>query len=577
LNSKLLVFLLMQAVITTFWLSTARSKETPQEKPISRQELVADARQMRNLLESIHPQPYLKGGGKMNFHRRFQGILQTIPAGGMTRENFRGLLSPLVASVGDGHTYVYADGSFDFAGIPLVFYVVEQELYVSAVFKADHRQYLGARLRAVEGVGMTELLLRTRAYYGADSIYGTLAQLANFENFLAKKAVLEDLLPEWQDKTVVRVSLLMPNGETKMVSLAAGPLSEPQVFRPDPGIDLPSRDGLEFGWGFLDDQRKTAYIRVLRMERNRETFEKRSNWSDVSKEVQEFYHSLNGDEVELPYEQALATLPSLTETYTYLFGQMKNARSRSLIIDLRTNIGGWALSADILVYFLYGKQALIDVHRRTNIATRKLSPEYFADDPEKTLAEMNKQAIKDGIRSFDLESFDYDFSDPDKLQDNLLNLEYTRKLVEEDLALSPTFFAEYRSGMHSNYYTPHNVLVVTDSTTFSAGLMFAQYLKLLGAKVVGSVPSQNIGQMGEVIHYKLDNSGLGGAISRSYLVHDTKIPGSEVAASVLIPDYELSYEKLKELGFSRPAAIRYALEILATDKKLQPGPDSDGG
>jgi len=442
-------------------------------------------------------------------------------------------------------------------------------------FAEDHRQYLGARLRAVEDVGMEELLLRTRVYYGADSIYGTLAQLANYEFFLAKKAVLEDLLPEWRDKSVIRISLLMPNGESKLISLATGPLSKPKVFHPDPGIELPPLDGLEFGWGFLDDQRNTAYLRVLRMEKNRETYEKRANWSDVSEEVQDFYHSINEDEAELPYEEALAALPSLTEAYTGLFRQMKNAGSRSLIIDLRTNIGGWALSADILVYFLYGKQALIEVHRRTNIATRKLSPEYFADDPEMTLEEINELAVKNGSRSFDLADYDYDFSDPAKIHDDLLELEYTREMVEDDLALSPTFFAEYRTGTHSKYYTPENIIVVTNSVTFSSGFMFAQSLKLLGAKVVGGVPSQNIGQMGEVMHYKLDHSGLGGAISRSYLVHDTRIPDSEVAASVLEPDYELDYEKLREFGFSRPAAVRYALEILNMDKESRSEVESD--
>jgi len=559
------------------WAATATSQQTSQAELISHQELITDARQMRDLLESIHPQPYFRGGGKMAFHRRYQSVLNAIPPEGMTREDFRGLLSPLVASVGDGHTFVYADASFDFAGLPFLFYVVEKDLYVSAVFEETHRQYLGARLRAVEGVGIDELVLRTHAYYGADNIYGTLVQLANFELFLAKKAVLEDLLPEWRDKSAIRVSLLMPGGETRLVSLVAGPRSELKMLRPEPGIKLPSLGGLEYGWGFLDEQQKIAYLRVLRMEKNRETYEKRSNWSEVSEEVQDFYHSLNDNEAELPFDEALAALPSLTETYTDLFVQMKNSDSESLIVDLRTNIGGWALSADILIYFLYGKEALIDVHRRTNVVTRKLSPEYFADDPEQSLEEMNELAAKSGIRTFGLDDSDYDFSEPDMLRNELLDRDYVRKLVEDDLALSPTFFSEYRAGTHSNYYTPENVIVLTDSATFSAGFMFAQYLKLLGATLVGSVPSQNIGQMGETIQFKLDNSGLGGAISRSYLIHDTSIPGTVVAARVLKPDYELTYEKLRELGFSRPAAIRYALEIIGTDKQSKSGRDNNEG
>lgn len=548
-------------------LSADAYAQVEQDSPlISRRALLDDSRQIRDLLESIHPQPYLKGGGKMAFHRRFQEILSAIPGEGMTREDFRELLTSLVASVGDGHTYIYADGPFDFAGVPFLFYVVEQDLYVSAVLKSEHREYLGARLRAVEGVEIGELARRMRAYYGADNIYGTLVQLANFELFLAKKVVLEDLVPEWQDMSVVNVSLLMPDGSLREVSLKAGPQIDPEFIRPTPGIELPSLGGLEFGWGFLDREQDTAYLRVLRMERNRETYEKRASYSDVTEEVLDFYGRVYGDEDSVDFEEAMSALPSLTETYSDLFTQMKNAGTSSLIIDLRTNVGGWALAADILVYFLYGKEALIDVHRRTNVVTRKLSPEYFADDPEQTLLEMNNLAATQGIRAFDLTESDYDFSEPDMLQDGLLNKDYTRKLLEDDLALSPTFFSEYQAGNYSNYYLPDNIIVVTDSATFSAGFMFAQYLKLLGATVVGSVPSQNIGQMGEVVHYELDNTKLGGAISRSFLVHDSSISGSKVAESILMPDYELTYEKLKELGFSRPAAIEYALEIIDSDQ-----------
>jgi hypothetical protein len=548
-------------------LSADAYAQVEQDSPlISRRALLDDSRQIRDLLESIHPQPYLKGGGKMAFHRRFQEILSAIPGEGMTREDFRELLTSLVASVGDGHTYIYADGPFDFAGVPFLFYVVEQDLYVSAVLKSEHREYLGARLRAVEGVEIGELARRTRAYYGADNIYGTLVQLANFELFLAKKVVLEDLVPEWQDMSVVNVSLLMPDGSLREVSLKAGPQIDPEFIRPTPGIELPSLGGLEFGWGFLDREQDTAYLRVLRMERNRETYEKRASYSDVTEEVLDFYGRVYGDEDSVDFEEAMSALPSLTETYSDLVTQMKNAGTSSLIIDLRTNVGGWALAADILVYFLYGKEALIDVHRRTNVVTRKLSPEYFADDPEQTLLEMNNLAATQGIRAFDLTESDYDFSEPDMLQDGLLNKDYTRKLLEDDLALSPTFFSEYQAGNYSNYYLPDNIIVVTDSATFSAGFMFAQYLKLLGATVVGSVPSQNIGQMGEVVHYELDNTKLGGAISRSFLVHDSSISGSKVAESILMPDYELTYEKLKELGFSRPAAIEYALEIIDSDQ-----------
>jgi len=536
------------------------------EQLFSQEELIEDAKQMLNLLEDVHPQPYLKSGGKIAFHGLFQSILNAIPADGMSREDFRGLLSPLVAAAGDGHTYVYADGPFDFAGIPLLFYVVQQELYVAAVPEEDQRQYLGNKLRAVEGVEIDELIRRTKAYYGADNIYGTLVQLANFEFFLAKKAVLEDLVPEWKDKSVVKVSLQSPDGELRNVSFPAAPRTDLTFHRPEAGLVLPALHGLEFGWGFLDDQQDVAYLRVLRMTKNRETYEKRASYSDVTEEVFEFHREIYNNQENPSFDDALLGLPSLTETYADMFKQMSNAGSKSLIIDLRTNIGGWALPADILIYFLYGKDSLIDVHRRVNIATRKLSPQYFNDDPDQSLEELNTLAINGGARDYDLSETDFDFRDPNMLVDGRLQESYARKLVEDDLALSPTFHAEYRTGNYSNFHSPRNVIVVTDSATFSAGFMFAQYLKLLGATVVGSVPSQNIGQMGEAVHYELENSKLGGAISRSFLVHDSEMTNSEAAESILRPDYELTYDTLKKFGFARSSAVEYALEIIMTRK-----------
>ena len=299
------------------------------ESTLSQSELIEDTRQMLDFIESVHPQPYLKSGGKMAFHRRYQNILNAIPETGMSREDFRALLSPLLAAVGDGHTYVYPDGPFDFAGIPLLFYVVQQELYVAAVLEEDHRQYLGARLRAVEGVGIDELVRRTQAYYGADNVYGTLVQLANFELFLAKKAVLEDLVPEWQDKSVVNILLQLPDGESRNVSLQAKPRLDPYFHRPQERLALPPLNGLEFCWGFLGSRKEVAYLRVLRMTKNRETYEKRASYSDVTEEVFEFHRSVYNNEENPSFEKALSALPSLTESYTCLLYTSPSPRDRS--------------------------------------------------------------------------------------------------------------------------------------------------------------------------------------------------------------------------------------------------------
>lgn len=46
-------------------------------KEISREKLIADVRQLSDILEKAHPDPYLRGGGKIAFHRRLQKTVRT--------------------------------------------------------------------------------------------------------------------------------------------------------------------------------------------------------------------------------------------------------------------------------------------------------------------------------------------------------------------------------------------------------------------------------------------------------------------------------------------------------------------
>ncbi len=529
---------------------------------ISKDELIADTRQIAELIESAHPQPYFVGGGKLAFHERFQSVLRAIPQEGMGREAYRGLLSPLLVSIGDGHTNVYPDGPTDFSGIPLYFLVVEEGLYVAGAMDDEHKSLFGARLESIEGVEFDQLVERTRKYYGADNIYGTLAQLANFEFFLGKRSVLEDLVPEWQDKSLLKASFKLPDGKSEVVRFATRSRVDDRLKGTEKVLELPSTSGREFGWGFLGNDKEIAYLRVARMVQNRETWEKRSTYSDVTDGVEDFYHDIYGEKPTGSLNETMAKLPSLTDTYTDLVRQMKQNSSRVLIVDLRTNIGGWAYPADMLVYFLYGKEALIELHRRTNVVSRKLSPYYFSSEPDQTLEELNEVAGRDGMRDFPLRNSDYDLSDVSRMSEGLLEREYVKRIVEEDLALSKTFYDEYMKGSHAEFFRPEEVLFVTNASTYSAGFMFAMYLDLLGATHVGGVPSQNIAQMGETVDFELKNSKLKGTISHSYLVHNSQIELDDKENLLLTPAHEITYEILRKYNYSRNAPIRYAIDLV---------------
>ena len=97
----LLVFLLPS-------LTEASSIHTGEmEKVLSRKVLIEDIRELSNILETAHPDPYINGGGKIAYHRRLQNLIRGIPSTGMIKENFYNYLLPFIARLGGGHTKIF--------------------------------------------------------------------------------------------------------------------------------------------------------------------------------------------------------------------------------------------------------------------------------------------------------------------------------------------------------------------------------------------------------------------------------------------------------------------------------------
>ena len=49
--------------------------------PIGRDELIQDVRQLSDFIEAVHPDPYIRGGGKIAYHRRLHETIGAIPVG----------------------------------------------------------------------------------------------------------------------------------------------------------------------------------------------------------------------------------------------------------------------------------------------------------------------------------------------------------------------------------------------------------------------------------------------------------------------------------------------------------------
>jgi hypothetical protein len=506
--------------------------------------LIADARQLSDTIESAHPDPYIRGGGMIAYHYRLHRLLEAIPAEGMTRDEFVRLLRPFIAAVGDAHTSIWDGYKVDDylpGGVPLRFGIVEDTFYVAGVpYRGVDRDLIGARLVSVEGVPLAELCARQRRLQGTENEYNVL-QLLAFS--LWYEPFMQDLLPEWEDHSRVRVELQRP-GEKVQEIVFTLPRNMSVMFTPESQVTLPQTDRSGFLYQFLDAERKTAYLRVDHMSYYREAYEIQATTG--SRDTTETMRS---------------GIPSATETFRSLAVDMKEAGTETLIVDLRHDEGGNSLMSDILLYFLYKKDALMTILTHKYAAgggeVRRYSALYFQNNPKQTLEAMNKDRV------VPLREGDYDFSadftgDAERFQ-KLFQQSETPAFLDKWYRMAPTFYAEYESGTYGGYYRPERILVLVTSETFSSGFTMAKYLYLAGATLVGTPSAQSSNCFGELLWWTLDHTKIKGGVSDAYY---NDFPDDPEVGRVLPVHYPLTYEKLASYDFDPNAEYLYALELL---------------
>jgi hypothetical protein len=526
---------------------TPGSDTAPETQPgnFSRDQLIEDARQLAHALESAHPDPYINGGGKIPFYRRLQGLLNAIPAEGMTRSEFIRLLRPFVAAVGDAHTDIWDDyyvNDYAPGGVPLRFGIVEESLYVAGVFHEEDRDLLGARLVSVEGVPLAELCERQKRLQGTENEYNVLYLLADLS--LWYRPFMEELLPEWQQYGRVMVELQLPGNTTQEVVFTL-PQDVSPMFTPGSQVTLPAPDSSGLLYEFLDGAGKTAYLRITHLTHYREAREMETG-------------------------RPAPDLRSATETFRSLVVEMEEAGTNVLIVDLRGNQGGHSVMGDILTYFLYGKEVLQDIMTHADAIGGGMVRKYSDLFWERTQSWTSLEQVNEG-RALPLEADDYDFAgfsgdvewSPERRAEAIAHSETVW------LSRSPTFWEEYQFEAYSGHYCPKTVLVLTDSETFSSGFTMARYLYLAGATFIGTPSGQAANSFGNGQLWHLDHTDIEGTVSTTYSI---MFPDDSELAHVLPVHHPLTYESLASYGFDPNAEYLYALELFS-----EPGEQSGEG
>ncbi len=534
----------------------AATSSAQEEKIFTRPELVQDTRQLASILEQSHPDPYINGGGKIAFHRRLRNLLQVIPADGMTAEEFRGLILPFVASLRDGHTALLPaqTGTPPSPGLTVPFKIIDESLAVSGPVRKDDVDLNGARLLAVDGVPLDELIRRQNILRGIENVSGTLALMTRN---LGTTRGLRLLIPERADSSGIRLTLLPAKGKSRDFVFQPGEEMESSPTPTVSKVRLPDMSRSDVAWSFLDDKGKTALLKIDDMSGYREGCEawigrRMSEGPDMARAA---YRKFHGTEAPEKIEDVLAGIPSATDVFTDLVNEMKRSGTQNLIVDLRQNTGGNDLMANILLYFLFGRDAMASCGQGYQIM--RYSDLYFQVYADDSLARINSG------RAQPLEIGDYDFAE-ESAYVNGRDPAAALKAAEEYVKYAPTFYEVYRQGRYEKFYSPSRIVVLCSAWTYSSGFTMLAALQRFGATVVGTTPAYVGNNFTDSLLFRLKNTQLVGAVSFKKSV---TFPEDPDTGRSLKPDVVLNHGKWASTGFDPDAEVLLALEFLAGSKK----------
>jgi len=540
-------------------LSFLFSPPAPAASVVPKPLLVEDTRQMAELIESIHPDPYFFGGGKIAFHRRFQQLLGLIDEPGMDINRYACRLLPFLARIGDGHTYVIPPSwsADQRIGLPVQMRTIEGRILISGIYGQQNRSLLNCQLTRVEGISIDRLAEREKNILACENVYHNFRRLIDGLNRLPR---LKLLVPEWKDYPTIKATFTDANGESfqKIFNLADYSAAE-ELISNQSSVILPSVKKADFAYRFLDNHKKTVLLRIEDMQTYRECHEHWRFYGNYYPTLaKKTYLRWHGREPMSDMDAVIDHLPSATECFTRLVREMKENKSKTLIIDLRRNPGGISNMTEILMYFLYGRKAIVDIGSR-DYQIRKHSELYYRHNKGEAFHPHNDR------RAIPIGTNDYDFAQERRFYSKEKQSEKKKEVLKELNEMAshmPTFEREYLTGKYEAWYTPEHVVVLSSERTFSSAFWMLKCFKKAGAKVVGTPSGQAPNTFSDQSPYTLKNSGI-----TLYLTCKKSFSFPELPAGVdvMIPDYPLTYRKLKEYQFDPNGEVILALEILKTD------------
>jgi hypothetical protein len=363
----------------------------------------------------------------------------------------------------------------------------------------SYKHLLGARLREVQNKPLADVKKLATQIFPAENEFGASRSLLII---LSSNRYISALFSIHQEELTFTFQNLEDSivDETIPYSVAAD--ERESILWQAPSWEEFKSDSSPFSYQWIIPE-KVAYLKIKEMV-SRESFEfmNYSGRTDLSKQIERYFrNSLQKIPPDDPKE-AIAKIPSLTETVFDLLHDMRNKNAEYLIIDLRNNSGGWS---DILIpiyYMLYGDK-YFEYQFPIAFAT-KISKAYL-NMYGRTLEELNAKYNS----SYELG--EYIFSESELLSADQQRNEYLTNLKNRNYS-----FLSYINQLDGKpIYTPQIIMLV-NAFTFSAAYHFMYHLWHLGAVTIGVPSAQSGNSFVDATPFTLPHTQLSGFVSRHF-------------------------------------------------------------
>lgn len=517
--------------------------------------IVADFNEFVRLLEETHPDPYTNYGGKPFFRleamdTRFGLIEDSVTSTDELARRITKFLVPLE----DGHTNIdmgfssFFEESEPEMGAPIDFWPISDGVVLNSI-TTEHKNLIGSRLIAIEGIPLKEVCTNLAEYHSAENEIGRITNFC-FINSL-KPNDLRKAIPDMRQDSITFL-IQTPEGNKMNLALplidkygsgANIELSSVEHTKPFPGQG-------NLSYLFVDDKKNTMYFRSSQII-SRDALEIMiSRGMDVDQYLKRTYMQFNEDEMPNDVNKALAKIPSFSDEFGKMLQVMKKNKSKNLIIDLRGNSGGFTPITLPTLYQLWGDKYLEEAPRFGIKFIQLFSPLYMKK-MNITMEEMNAEMQDYGFILGDYIATSEDDYSPEEITD-----EFRGRMIEQMASsVKDKLMAQHGKPV----YTPDHVYVLINPTTYSAAFHYAFFLWKMGATVVGLPSKQAPNTYMEATPFELPRTKLKGNISNSLQLF---MPNDDPRAHQFTPDLMPTYEDYKHYNFDKNTELLFLLDYI---------------